>query len=454
MFGTNRALTALTLASIFITDALAVSGSRTRSLVKRLKAVLIITILSSCLTACFPPTISSDPIDLRASDRAVVPEMEGMFWALIEGAKANADFTTIEVRRTDDGHYAFTSRENSGTGTATIIDSSVTADILETAHEGIYLVLTTAENRMDYTLLLQSHAGTWAVFPFIGELKSPLEGKRERYLGKVAARHGLRLRWNEKRSETWLEGKLDVRKIRALFSDPAFLGGLRLEAEQGFRMFPMNMPVMPDQSRRDAWMKPGGYDGARLTSAPFAIAAGDLVRSPMLSGQYEYEGFDLGVAIVPQDDGRYLLKYPDAADGKPGTVKTLRLLPTSHSGMYLGLMEGVGHPIVDERAGSDFVDTFEYSIMTLDAARVTITPLRIAVHDFSFTMDSFTRKLREDAARRQGLSFTNNQMAGDLNAASVRTLFEDPQFQTGVFTIPHDPEAMVLEPAALGPPHS
>lgn len=389
------------------------------------------------LTGCirFPSDISSERVDVPKEARASVPELEGTFWitrlddASDGGVDIEGGFGTLQIVRTDDNAYGLVYRDSGESNENEAEDNELV--ILRPDQPGVLLALEPKGiDETAYALFLRSRLGTWGFFPLIGDLETPIEGSRETYLAGVANRHGLRLHGQGAEGQTRLEGKIDHQSLIGLFSDPAFLGALRLDPEWAIRMFPAKIDAPLDALDEDTWWH-GSNSGALLGSAEFPVARRELATPDNLVGTYR--AGDAHISIEREDDGGYqLLRVAKDAD-PPQQSKSSRLLllPTNQSDYFLGL-QGSNRMLLlsDDTITNVGLDYFLVEILP-DGA-ISLAPIRIVKHDFSKLMNEFVMLIRDEAARRHNLSMSGSNITGDLSARRVRDLFLDPQFQVGL----------------------
>jgi hypothetical protein len=398
--------------------------------------------LGLLLAGCFPPPLTSDPVTVPLAQRALVPELEGDFWSQPDGPKADAEFMTVRISPDAERRHCLAAHYRNGTTNLDGADTDLCAVLLKLGQPWAVLALAEENVRTEYVLMLRSQAGSWVLFGFLGDMDSPITGAREAYLAAVARRHGLALRWHAERDETRFDAPIDAARLAALFSDPAFLGGLKLDAQQGIRLYPMNRPP-PPASDAEAWTLPETRDGVALSSLRFPMARAETAQPEGVAGSYGYGDKTLRMRALA--DGSYRVEYP--ADLSPGfgSGMVLRLLALPDPGRFLGLLEGA-EP--DERAppGQErIVLVHKFTIVELAGSAITITPLRLAAPLYSSAMDRLVHALRAEVVQRHGLKLEDYRLAGPLAAGAVMRLFKDPQFQVGLYSLPDDPEAIVLE---------
>jgi hypothetical protein len=386
-------------------------------------AVCSCLLIGGCL---FPPTITSRHVNIPRSARALEPGFDGLFW-IPENEKPDAGFRTVTIHHDASRLYRFVSKDEVGKSEISSGDELGPVTILRTSHPGIDVLMAPDEKETTYMLLFRSRAGTWVIFPFIGELDTPVEGARLAYLEEIARRHGIGTVWDRERYEIRLEGKLDAASLTGLFSDPDFLGGLRLDPEHGTRFFPANLQRLPPPSDRAAWWKRALPE--TLTSARFPAKADELVQPATFPGEYQ-DGEDK-LAISRLADGSYSLTKLARKEGGKEERQIVRLLPTGASDLFLGLVEAESY-----FSGQSEGPLAVYELRLFDltkAGEVQVLPIYISSHDFSPTIDQFAGQVRAKAAIRHGIHIAGGHLTDGLNPASVAQLFEDRQFQSGLY---------------------
>jgi hypothetical protein len=292
--------------------------------------------------------------------------------------------------------------------------------ILATAHPRLDLALHTIEDNTLYALFARGRAGTILINPFLGEQEAGLGTSRTGYLAEVARRHGIRLGWDKSANAAVLDGKLNKASLVSLFSDPDFLGGLRLETRPFMVLLPADRPI-PSASDPVAWW-PRKWP-SQLSSKSFVMAAGELVQPTQLSGKYCEN--DLPVSLAAQEDGSLLVTYPTLADGSSREPKRLRLIDIGRADRFLVLWETAeGSPAQ--------VRLYYFSLSLAPDGSAWTEPVKPDFNDTSAILDQAKLGILRAAANRHGLEYDGEALSGNLTAARLRALFSDPQFLAGI----------------------
>jgi hypothetical protein len=377
--------------------------------------------LSGCI---FPPFLGSKPVEIPAERRSVEPTLEGRFW-IPGGDNADSKFELVTITRHSDRRYHFVAIDETGYREISSEDEFGPITILKTRDAGIDLLLITRKEGTIYSLAFKSRAGTWVLFPFLGSL----EGERTAYLSAVLKRHGLSLRDDTDSGVTMIEGTLDAPRLVALFSDPAFVGGLHYDPANASRLFPTGRAVLPAPDDTSAWWKTD-YD-TQLASVRFAQPGNELVQPPELIGDFLKDGRK--VTISRANDGGLLLTYPPVPTLHESWTEHLRLVPLGREGQFIALIESeIGDP--------PRTPGFSYWLADLaPPGMLTLTPIILATPDFSPAVAAMVKQIRQQAGQQHGIVFAGSTMSGQLNAANLRALYLDPQFQVGLETWQGDP---------------
>lgn len=396
------------------------------------RLVRLLTVFAACLTLAgciFPPEMRSRAVDIPKARRSVDPDLAGDYW-LVDRDGGFSDYRIVRITLNRDRAYRFAEhgktdfKEDNSTDD---ISSKVIA--LQTRQSGVDVLLVSESEGTIYMLMLRSRAGSWVLFPFIGEMDARLGDGRLAYLDSIAARHGIRLRHapedTDQSGAVVLDGRLDRDSLVALFGDPDFLGALRLDPDQTVTLLPADRPLPPLNDRVAWW--PDSYS-ERLGSDRFAMTADELVQPAQLAGKFRDGIYELTVAA--QDNGSLLFAYaPRADDGFQRDPVRMRLVDIGEKDRLLAIMEQ------SESTGPDTPprEVFRYYLAVPgEAGAWSFEPLQLAAHDVSRPLDDAARQARERAASRQGLKLEDSMLGGPLSLARLKALLADPQFQAGL----------------------
>jgi len=391
--------------------------------------------------------MASPVTDTRANPK----DLEGTFWVIKRDEGEHIDygrgpvpifinmtFWIAHVSQNPDGNYSLQLQGSYGEPLISE-DKPVSFRVLYTADPDIFLALENApegeERNFDPKLLVRSQSGTWVFYNWYGDIETPIPGAETSYLQGIAKKHGVDISatynwWRLEFDETVGDPALS-----ALFSDPAFLGGLRLGTKFSGRLFPVGKapgiqkPEWPEED------EDGEHEGGNifltdvLHSPKFPISADELAEPSGFAGHYT------NIEITRKKDGSYQLNYP----GGRVRNESLGLLSLAQGGeqeadetggTYLGLSE-----YFDVLQGKT-VYTWYLVNIGCDGDVVLTSISRTGFDDtnpiFSKKLEALTRRLMAQAAQRHGLTIFDNHVAGDLSASNVRALFADPQFQVGL----------------------
>ncbi|MCZ8324005.1 MAG: hypothetical protein O9283_01940 [Sphingomonadaceae bacterium] len=390
----------------------------------------LLAIIAACLTLAgciFPPQITSRAVTIPVAERGADPRLEGVWWQL-EVAPDRTDFRIFRIRQSPDRTYqlSYADRISPDDETSTDdIEGKVV--LLDTPQPGVDLLIFTSQDGSMYALALHSRAGSLVLAPFLGATETAIGPDRTGYLASIAARHGISLRAQQDTSDLLLDGKLDRQSLVALFGDPEFLGGLRLDQEHVMTLLPANRPLPPRDDPLAWW--PPAYPW-QIVSPRFAVAASELVRPPELTGKFR-EG-SAHATISAQPDGSLLVSF--AADPDGGNLREprrLRLVEIGTPGRLLALVEQreAGETGQPERL------LFGYFLVTRrDDGTWSFTALQTSVSDLSRSLNQARQDLRRRSAARHGLTLDGSTLTGALDLARVKALLADRQFQAGLAT--------------------
>lgn len=388
----------------------------------------LLAIIAACLTLAgciFPPQITSRAVTIPVAERGSDPRIEGVWWQL-DAAPDRTDFRIFRIRQSPDRTYQLSYADRSSPDDETSTDDiEGKVVLLDTLQPGVDLLIFTSQEGSMYALAFHSRAGSLVLAPFLGATETAIGPDRTRYLASIAARHGISLRAQQDTSDLLLDGKLDRQSLVALFGDPEFLGGLRLDPEHVMTLLPANRPLPPRDDLLAWW--PPAYPW-QIVSPRFAVAASELVRPPDLTGKFR-EG-SAQATISAQPDGSLLVSFAaDPDGGYQREPRRLRLVEIGTPDRLLALVEQreAGDPGQPERL------LFGYFLVTRrDDGTWSFTALQTSVSDLSRSLDQARQDLRRRAAARHGLTLDGSTMTGALDLARVKALLADQQFQAGL----------------------
>lgn len=393
---------------------------RRRTIRNGIAALLALT-LSACI---LPPPLTSEAVSLPPDARGIEPALEGDFW-LPGGEGAEAGFDIATVTRDGEGRYHIVYRDRTGDVSWSSDEEATGVELIRTGHAGIDVLLVQADGRTLYALAFRSRAGTWVLFPFVGGVDRPGGGLREAWLAGIAARHGLALSYAAGEGELRITGHPDAAAIAALFSDPAFLTGLQLDPADGKRLFPAGgrLPAANDST---AWWSES-YS-RQLESAPFPLAPGDQVRPGGIAGRYQLDGRPVTVQALP--DGSLSFDYPPLEPGRDSWTQRVHLI-TLDGKSWLALSERQRDKDPATPPAED--GRFTYALASQDkGGNLTFEGICLSDPHFSATLAALVEASRAEAGQRHGIMFDHARISGRLEAASLRALYRDPQFQVGL----------------------
>ena len=388
----------------------------------------LLAIIAACLTLAgciFPPQITSRAVTIPVAERGADPRLEGVWWQL-DAAPDRPDFRIFRIRQSPDRTYQLSYADRSSPDDETSTDDiEGKVVLLNTPQPGVDLLIFTSQEGSMYALALHSRAGSLVLAPFLGATETAIGPGRTRYLASIAARHGISLRAQQDTSDLLLDGKLDRQSLVALFGDPEFLGGLRLDPEHVMTLLPANRQLPPRDDPLAWW--PPSYPW-QLVSPRFAVAASELVRPPDLTGKFR-EG-SAQATISAQPDGSLLVSFAaDPDGGYQREARRLRLGEIGAPDRLLALLEQseAGETGQPERL------LFGYFLATRrDDGTWSFTALQTSVSDLSRSLDQARQDLRRQAAARHGLTLNGSTLTGALDLARVKALLADQQFQAGL----------------------
>jgi len=393
---------------------------RRRTIRNGIAALLALT-LSACI---LPPPLTSEAVSLPPDARGIEPALEGDFW-IPGGEGAEARFDIATVSRDSDNRYHIVYRDRTGELSWSSDEEQAQIELIRTRHSGIDVLLVRLDEGTLYAPIFRSRAGTWVLFPLAGGFDRPGGGLREAWLAGVAARHGLSLAYSESAGELRITGHPDAAAIAALFSDPAFLAGLQLDPTDGKRLFPAggHLPAADDST---AWWSES-YS-RQLESASFTLAPGDQVRPGGIAGRYQLDGRPVTVRALP--DGSLSFDYPPLEPGRDSWTQRVHLIALD-GGSWLALSERqrdkdpVTPPAEDGR--------LTYALASQDkGGNLTFEGICLSDPHFSATLAALVAANRAEVGQRHGIMFDHARISGRLEAASLRALYHDPQFQAGL----------------------
>lgn len=401
-----------------------------RGRVRRLFPAFALALLA---TACTPPVLTSEHVDIPTEDRAIVPEFEGRMWQISGGGDEAVEPDFIEVSRDADRTYHFVGRDADGT---TDEDDPGTI-LLRTAHPGVILSVTPQEEddgAMIYSLFVRSRAGSWVGFPVLGDFTAFAPGTRAEFLNRVARRHKLAI---GEEDAPQITGALDSRHLVALFSDPAFLGGLNYRSDLMFRVLPKSA-MTEELTDADWWEE---VCESLMFVDGLTVTPGSLAQPSGFARRYRNEAGT--VEIVEGDPGTYhVIDYPDGGVG--GAYRLHLVAMDGIPGHYLGL-----HERAPNQSGAMEEQQQRYSLSLRridDDGTIHTLNLHIVRHDFSQLIDGFVIANRQEAARRHGADMDMERLFDVRDVAALKAILADPQFQSGLVASGWAAEWAVLTP--------
>lgn len=358
-----------------------------------------------------PPEINSDPFEIPAEQRAVVPGLDGAFWIYSQANDYLRPGRAIaEFRLQPDRRYRMISHESSDPDETD--DDLVT--FLATDSPGIFVMVSNESDDSTRTLglLARSRLSGWSMHYFLGVTESPIEGAREAYLDAVVRRHG----FAPTGGPLNLGAVSSVAQVRGLFSDPDFLSALVFLPDETLEFYPMMLETMPDMSDPDQWWDE--VEPRWMKSNSFEIDREDYVAKEDLPEAWQE-------AVTSFDDGTMEFKFSVGS-------AFFGLLDIGIEGKFLALSD---NEVIAGGSGADdyeYESVFEYHLIE-DAGDggAQVSLLTLAAYDFSPKINDMVRSSREEAAQRHGLSLFGSTLTG-ANPESIRALFLDPQFQAGL----------------------